>query len=31
VDVEKLDEALHVDVMAYPADGLGHLVEIGVE
>lgn len=31
VDVEKLDEALHVDVMAFPADGLGHLVEIGVE
>lgn len=31
VDVEKLDEALHVDVMVFPADGLGHLVEIGVE
>lgn len=31
VDVDKLDAALHVDVMAYPADGLGHLLEIGVE
>jgi uncharacterized protein len=31
VDVDKLDSALHVDVMAYPADGLGHLLEIGVE
>lgn len=31
VDVDKLDAALDVDVMAYPADGLGHLVEIGVE
>lgn len=31
VDVDKLDAALDVDVMAFPADGLGHLVEIGVE
>ncbi|MDO5511359.1 DAK2 domain-containing protein [Corynebacterium sp.] len=31
VDVDKLDAALEVDVMAFPADGLGHLVEIGVE
>ena len=31
VDVEKLTTDLGVDVLAFPADGLGHLVEIGVE
>ncbi|MDO5668981.1 MAG: DAK2 domain-containing protein [Corynebacterium sp.] len=31
LDVDKLDAALDVDVMSFPADGLGHLVEIGVE
>ncbi|QGU04456.1 DAK2 domain-containing protein [Corynebacterium comes] len=31
MDVEKLAEVLKVDVMAFPADGLCHLVEIGVE
>jgi len=31
VDVEKLSEDLGVEVLAFPADGLGHLVEIGVE
>lgn len=31
IDVETLDEALGLDVMVFPADGLGNLVEIGVE
>lgn len=31
VDVDKLTHDLDVDVLAFPADGLGHLVEIGVE
>ena len=31
VDVDRLTGELGVDVLAFPADGLGHLVEIGVE
>lgn len=31
LDVDKLEAELGLDVMAFPADGLDHLVEIGVE
>ncbi len=31
LDVEALEARLRVEVMAFPADGLGHLAEIGVE
>ncbi|RNE48323.1 DAK2 domain-containing protein [Corynebacterium alimapuense] len=31
LDVDKLDQQLDVEVLVFPADGLGHLVEIGVE
>lgn len=31
LDVDTLRSRLRVDVMAFPADGLGHLAEIGVE